>query len=472
MLSALPLSLAFLLCASYNALAAPSSELSAPQSLPLNRRSPANRTMEEWGTWARQNKELLESKYCSDSSRHQRRGSGTNLLVNQNADSSYYGTLAIGTPAIAFDVILDTGSADLWVADANCLTGCNDVPTFDTTGSSTFKNLTTGFQISYGSGQAAGTLGSDVVQLAGFSVPNQVFAVCNLVSTGLLDSPVSGLLGLGFQTIAASRATPFWQTLVSQGAWDEPLMAFYLTRFNNVSSAQTLEPGGSFTMGFANSSLYTGEIEYVSLPSSGSYWILPLTSLTVQGSSISLSSGSSSYAAIDTGTTLVGGPPSTIAEIYAQIPGSQAGSGNFQGYYTYPCDTQVSVTVAFGNGSSWPISPADFRLSRLTQNSCLGAFFELSSDGSTPSWIFGDTFLKNVYSVFRYDPASVGFAQLSSTAVSQGGVSGPLPSATIGTVTTTISASGQIGQVISKSSVITMGACWIAAVLAGSVLLY
>jgi len=70
----------------------------------------------------------------------------------------------------------------------------------------------------------------DVVQMAGFSVPNQVFAVCDQVSSGLLTNPVSGLLGLAFQTIASSKAMPLWQTLVSSGAWDSPLMAFYLTR--------------------------------------------------------------------------------------------------------------------------------------------------------------------------------------------------------------------------------------------------
>lgn len=55
----------------------------------------------------------------------------------------------------------------------------------------------------------------------------------------------------------------------------------------------------------------------------------------VQGTSVTVPSGSSSYAAIDTGTTLVGGPSDVISEIYAQIPGSQAGTGNFQGYYMY-----------------------------------------------------------------------------------------------------------------------------------------
>lgn len=66
--------------------------------------------------------------------------------------------------------------------------------------------------------------------MAGFSVANQVFGVCDQVSKGLLNSPVSGLMGLAWNTIASSGATPFWQTLAASGAWDSPEMAFQLTR--------------------------------------------------------------------------------------------------------------------------------------------------------------------------------------------------------------------------------------------------
>jgi len=66
--------------------------------------------------------------------------------------------------------------------------------------------------------------------MAGFSVSNQVFAAVNQVTSGLLTSPVSGLLGLAWQTIAASGAVPFWETLASGGAWTDPVMSFQLTR--------------------------------------------------------------------------------------------------------------------------------------------------------------------------------------------------------------------------------------------------
>lgn len=379
-------------------------------------------------------------------------------MTNQNGDSSYFGSLAIGTPPVSYNVILDTGSADLWLAGSDCTTGCSGVATFDPSSSSTFRNESSPFSITYGSGQAAGFLSQDVVQMAGFEVQNQIFAVCEQVSGGLLTAPVSGLLGLAFQTIASSRAPPFWETLVTEGAWDEPVMAFQLTRYLNVSGVQTLEPGGSFSMGFANSSLYTGDIDYVNLPVTGSYWVLPITSISVQNQSISPPSGQQAYAAIDTGTTLVGGPSSYIAQIFQQIPGSAPGTGDFESYYTYPCDTDVTVALSFG-GRTWSISPADFRLARLTQRECLGAFFEIDSGGSSaPSWIVGDTFLKNVYSVFRYSPASVGFANLSAVALAQNGdASGAVPSATIGSSAARVSATGSMLPKAHRSAGIKIG---------------
>jgi cathepsin D len=58
-------------------------------------------------------------------------------------------------------------------------------------------------------------------------------------------------MGLGWQALASSGATPFWQSLYQGNVWDEPLMAFYLTRFQNVSGAAAEEPGGVFTMGMS-----------------------------------------------------------------------------------------------------------------------------------------------------------------------------------------------------------------------------
>ncbi|KAK1222141.1 hypothetical protein PQX77_015069 [Marasmius sp. AFHP31] len=414
-------------------------------SIELLRRVPTTKSYEEWGQWARNNRVSLLAKY-GGLSQNEKRSTGTNLMVNQDADSSFYGSLAVGTPAVSYNVILDTGSADLWLAGPSFCDSseCDSIATFSSSQSSTLKESDTPFSITYGSGFASGNLVTDNVQMAGFSVPNQVFAICNNVSSGMLTQPVSGLLGLAFETIASTNATPLWETLVKSGTWDSPLMAFQLTRYGNASRVRELEPGGSFTMGFVNSTLYTGEIEYHDIPSGqGTYWIQEMTSLTIQGTSIPLTSGAESYAAIDTGTTLIGGPLSVVESIYSQIEGSRVGTGDYEGYYLYPCSTNVAVTIAFG-GRTWTISNADFQVTSVGNSMCLGAFFGLETGRNLPSWIVGDAFLKNVYSVFRYDPPSVGFAELSAYSLSLNGADNPVPTPTIGSAAATVSATSLI----------------------------
>jgi cathepsin D len=97
------------------------------------------------------------------------------------------------------------------------------------------------------------------------------------------------------------------------------------------------------------------------------------------------------------------------------------------GFFQFPCSTTLNVSMAFG-GSLWPISPADMNLGSVTKSGsmCIGGLFDLTQGSSieanegNPSWVVGDTFLKNVYSVFRQDPLSIGFAQLSDLAGSSG----------------------------------------------------
>ena len=79
-----------------------------------------------------------------------------------------------------FNLILDTGSSDLWLAGSNCVSCPPGVPTFDTSTSTTFGKATTTLSngpviITYGSGKVSGTLGQDVVSMGGFEISNQIF---------------------------------------------------------------------------------------------------------------------------------------------------------------------------------------------------------------------------------------------------------------------------------------------------------
>jgi cathepsin D len=103
------------------------------------------------------------------------------------------------------------------------------------------------------------------------------------------------------------------------------------------------------------------------------------------------------------------------------------------------CSTTVNVAISFG-GQSWTISSDDFRLAQISNSQCLGAIFVYTASGGnngTPTWIVGDTFLKNVYSVFRANPASVGFAAIASGAQSSVTRNG-VPTATIGSASVSV----------------------------------
>jgi hypothetical protein len=102
-------------------------------------------------------------------------------------------------------------------------------------------------------------------------------------SSGLLTGLVTGIMGLGFQTIAATNALPWWQDLLNQNLLTSPEFSFFITRFDNDPQAQENEPGGILTLGGTNSSLYTGDIDYVNMPagSTPSFWLQSIASLLI-----------------------------------------------------------------------------------------------------------------------------------------------------------------------------------------------
>ncbi|RDB16308.1 Lysosomal aspartic protease [Hypsizygus marmoreus] len=396
-----------------------------PLHLTLSRRAPPENVADHYNAVGK----FLHGKYyaASNNKTGSRRAVAGISMVNQQSDASYFATVNIGTPPQPFNVILDTGSSDLWVADSACVT-CNRVtPVFEASKSSSLQLSASSTTIRYGSGEVAGQIGSDVVRMGGFTVQEQTFLAVNELSSGLLDGSVSGILGLAFSTIASTRATPFWQTLANNGQLTTPEMSFWMTRFRDVPTASEEEPGGVFTLGGTNSSLFTGDIEFLTMPTSTpTFWLLSLSSMTVQGKRVSITSGNSALAAIDTGTTLIGGPTEDVQAIWAAVPGAQA-VDTMSGFFSFPCTTEVEVTMSFG-GKSWPINTADMNLGRVSRGStqCVGGIFDLSlgsnivSGGGNPNWVVGATFLKNVYSVFRSDPPSIGFAQLSTAAGGSG----------------------------------------------------
>jgi len=204
---------------------------------------------------------------------------------------------------------------------------------------------------------------------------------------------------------------------------------------------------------------------------------VPLSALTVQGNSIALGSGKGSYSAIDTGTTLIGGPEDAIAAIYAKIPDSSPETGDFEGYYSYRKFNPSLIQIVIHDEkrpSSLQHRCERHRLvwwKELDHQLC-GLYDDEGLRQQVHRWLLRAwnhhsgldyrrhiprtsllpvprrlytlifPFQKNVYSVFRYDPPSVGFADLSETALAMNVPGGGVPTATIGSVVAVATGSG------------------------------
>ena len=118
--------------------------------------------------------------------------------------------------------------------------------------------------------------------MGGFQVNPQTFLLVEQASKNLLDEETSGIMGLAFQPLASPRAVPFWAALTSANQLNSPAFSFFLTRFISDQNAKDEEPGGVFTLGGTNNTLFTGDIEFLNIQSNGvidqnTFWLLPVT---------------------------------------------------------------------------------------------------------------------------------------------------------------------------------------------------
>lgn len=362
---------------------------------------------------------------------------GSMPLVDIGIDSTYAGQIDIGTPAQPFYCIMDTGSSDMWVLDDAC-NDCDGISTFKLHESSTLQETSSPFGVKYGSGLVKGGLVRDTVTMGGFTVQQQTFGVVNYTqqtnptsssgesggsqpgqeSSGIIEAPISGLMGLAWKSIANSGATPMWQTLAAT-KWQQKEFGVFMVRHRGDEYARKFEEnGGQILFGGLNTTLFKGDMNYISIPPQNEdYWRVKLEGINIQGKDLNYATPWAS-AAIDTGTTLIGAPPDLVKAIFDNIEGSHplsAASPIMSGYYAYPCDTRVELVLRFG-GVWYSVSNEDFNLGAIERSGtwCMGAVFEFGASQNSPvNWIIGAAFLKNVYSAFRFEPAAVGFAQLA-----------------------------------------------------------
>ena len=109
--------------------------------------------------------------------------------------------------------------------------------------------------------------------------------------------------------------------------------------------------GSSLYLGGTDEDLYSGSIEFHPVQNTG-FWQASGAKAIVNGKTVVSNIGT----IIDSGTTIMYGPPSAVKKFYAAIPGSGVYDSS-EGYYYYPCNSLPTVGFSWG-GKTWAISSA------------------------------------------------------------------------------------------------------------------
>jgi saccharopepsin len=319
--------------------------------------------------------------------------------VENFLNAQYFSTIAIGTPAQEFKVVLDTGSSNLWVPSVSCGSiACYLHQKYDSSASSTYKKNGSDFGIRYGSGEVAGFISKDVLRIGDLTIKDQLFGeATSEPGLAFAFGRFDGILGLGYDTISVNHIPPPFYNMIDQGLLDEPVFAFYLGKTEDGTESEA-------TFGGLDSSHYTGKLTKIPLRRKA-YWEVNLDSITFGEATADLDN---TGVILDTGTSLIA-LPSTLAELLNKEIGAKKG---FNGQYTVECDKRDSLPdISFTlSGYNFSITAHDYILE--VQGSCISSFMGMDFPAPTgPLAILGDSFLRKWYSVYDLGSDSVALAQ-------------------------------------------------------------
>uniref|UniRef100_A0A224XSE1 Putative aspartyl protease n=1 Tax=Panstrongylus lignarius TaxID=156445 RepID=A0A224XSE1_9HEMI len=242
------------------------------------------------------------------------------LFNNMNIE--YYGEIFLGNPPQKFLVVIDTGSADLWIPSKHCSffnLACWIHNKYDHYRSSTYHDTGKVVRISYVTGSMVGKKGQDELRIGGMIVKNQSFAeATDEPGMTFVFSEFDGVMGLGFPDLA-EFGLPVHVNMYQQQLLSEFIFSVYLNREENDSF------GGEILFGGTDETKYNkSTLRYVDLTEK-TYWQFQLDGLKVGDEQIDLDN---TQAIADTGASLIIGEAEIVNKLYhiigADVQGEEA----------------------------------------------------------------------------------------------------------------------------------------------------
>ncbi|EJF64597.1 acid protease [Dichomitus squalens LYAD-421 SS1] len=313
-------------------------------------------------------------------------------LAIEAQDVGYIATIQMGTPPRDFNILMDSGSADLWVGAENCQSesggDCGNHTFLGPQSSSTFTDTNKQFQVTYGTGNVQGDIIQDNIVVAGLALNAHTFGVATAESVDFSSDsvPFDGLMGLAQSTLSEQGVLTPVEALAQAGLIGDAITSYKISRLADNKNDGEITFGGLDPTKFDASTLVT----FDNVATDG-FWEGAMDGVTVDGQDTGLQGRS---AILDTGTTLIVAPPADATAVHQLIDGAQ---DDGQGGFTIPCNTNASVALSFG-GQEFAIDTRDlvFAQADATGTNCVSGI----SSGQIVddvTWLVGDVFLKNAY---------------------------------------------------------------------------
>ncbi|TFY61682.1 hypothetical protein EVG20_g6965 [Dentipellis fragilis] len=307
-------------------------------------------------------------------------------------DVGYLATVQMGTPPRDFLILMDSGSADLWVGSENCQSeaggGCGNHVFLGAKSSSSFVDTEKPFQVSYGTGNVAGNITTDNLNIAGLALNKHTFGVATTESVDFSSNnvPFDGLMGLAKSALSQQGVPTPVESLATAGLINQAITSFKIPRLADGKN------DGEITFGDVDKSKFDAAT-LVTLPNvnSDGFWEASLDAVSADGKDLGLKGRTT---ILDTGTTLMQIPTQDAITLHNAIPGAKSDG---QGGFTVPCDTTTSIALTY-QGQDFAIDPRDiaFQADPNDPTTCSSGI-SAASVGGANEWLVGDTFLKNAY---------------------------------------------------------------------------
>ena len=326
----------------------------------------------------------------------------------------YTGQIGIGTPIQLFNVVLDTGSADLWVFSRKSMEPYDTssyLHSYDSDSSSTYNNLRSDWRIQYGKGYASGILCSDHLSIAGYTIKNQIFAETTNFSINFQDrdEPLDGIIGLGYTSLSVSGQMTLMDNLIQQKLITKKLFSFVLVDHNEQSKHINNNIHSRFIIGEPDMSYAPNGLTYIPIVPDLGMWLLMLQSIHINSiNQYNICTVQRPCAAlIDTGTSFIGLPEMHYNQLVNNIIHDRPDCKlhDTQLYCTLNTYAYLPTISFIMNNVEFYLDPAQYMIGNV-----LG-IMSIQSKSPDIDWIIlGDTFIKTYYTVFDMDNNRIGLA--------------------------------------------------------------